>query len=364
MAFNLEMYPVTYMARYDSKTGEWNEEWLQADGISFGELQKMADDERQKVFARRNQLGIPAVSYTSQYGYGCFEGMKAYPRKDGKISIFRPDRNAARFADSMRGLYCPAFPEKMYMEASMEFIRRNAALGYVPEYDPEWEKDNFASASAVYMRPYMNSEAAIGVGIAKEPYVVICATSVSSYFKGGNTKAVTTKRIRATPHGTGRIKCASNYVISALAKKEAEDAGYMEVVYLDAVEHKYIQEGSSCNIFFLLDDGTLVTPELGDTVLPGITRASVIELARQDGVAVQERPVPIDEAMSCARECFVTGTAAGITPVESLTHNGREAVFNGRRPGGLGERLQAVLKGTQYGAVRDTNGWNKIVEGL
>lgn len=362
MAFNLEMYPVTYIARYDSKTQKWNEDWIQSDNIPFAELKSMAESERQKVFANRNQLGIPAVSYTSQYGYGCFEGMKAYPRKDGKISIFRPDRNAARFANSMKGLYCPAFPEEMYVKASVEFIRRNAALGYVPEYKPEWEADNFASASAVYMRPYMNSEAAIGVGISKEPYVVICATSVSSYFKGGNTKAVTTDRIRATPHGTGFIKCASNYVISALAKKEAEDAGYMEVVYLDAVEHKYIQEGSSCNIFFLLDNGTLVTPELGDTILPGITRASVIELARQNGVTVQERPVSIDEVMSGAKECFVTGTAAGITPIESLTHNGKEAVFNGRKPGELGEKLQGILKGTQYGAVEDVNGWNVIVE--
>lgn len=361
MAFNLEMYPITYIARYDSKTGTWNEQWLEADTIPYDTLCKMPEAERQAVFANRNQLHIPAVSYTSQYGYGCFEGMKAYPRKDGKISIFRPDRNAKRFADSMRGLYCPPFPEDKYVEASLEFIRKNAALGYVPAYNPEWEKNNFASASAVYMRPYMNSEAAIGVGIAREPYVVICATSVSSYFKGGNTKAVTTKRIRATPHGTGCIKCASNYVISALAKKEAEDAGYMEVVYLDAVEHTFIQEGSSCNIFFLMHDGTLVTPELGDTILPGITRASVIELAQQNGITVEERPVSITEVMSSAAECFVTGTAAGITPIESLTHEGTERVFNNRNPGETGEKLQKILKGTQYGALTDTNNWSVIV---
>ncbi|AEE16299.1 branched-chain-amino-acid transaminase [Treponema brennaborense] len=362
MAFNLEMYPITYVARYDAQTGKWNEQWLEADTVPYDELLKMTEQDRQQIFANRNQLGIPAVSYTSQYGYGCFEGMKAYPRKDGKISIFRPDRNAKRFADSMRGLYCPAFPEEMYVKASVEFIKRNAALGYVPSYNAEWEKDNFASAHAVYMRPYMNSEAAIGVGISKAPYVVICATSVSSYFKGGNTKAVTTNRIRATPHGTGCIKCASNYVISALAKKEAEDAGYMEVVYLDAVHHTYVQEGSSCNIFFLLKNGTLVTPELGDTILPGITRASVIELARQNGVAVAERPVSIKEVMSKATECFVTGTAAGITPIESITHNGKERVFNDRKPGALGEKLQKLLKSTQYGAIEDKNGWNVIVE--
>lgn len=361
MAFNLEMYPISYLAQYDAATKTWNEKWIEADSIPYKELLHMEENQRQQIFQNRNQLGLPAVSYTSQYGYGVFEGMKAYPRKDGKISIFRPDRNAQRFANSLRGLYCPVFPEELYVKASLEFIRKNAALGYVPEYDATWEKDNFASASAVYMRPFMNSEAAIGVGISHAPYVIICATTVSSYFKGGNTKAVTTNRIRATPHGTGYIKCASNYVISALAKKEAEDAGYMEVIYLDAQEHKYIQEGSSCNIFFHMKDGTLVTPELGDTILPGITRSSVIDLARQEGVTTEERPVSIQEVMSEATGCFVTGTAAGITPIESITHEGKETIFNNRVPGELGEKLQRILKGTQYGALEDTNNWNVIV---
>jgi branched-chain amino acid aminotransferase len=196
----------------------------------------------------------------------------------------------------------------------------------VPAYNSEWEKDNYSSASAVYLRPFMNSEAAIGVGISFAPYVIVCGTTVSSYFKGGNSKAITTKRIRATPHGTGYIKAASNYVISALAKKEAENAGYMEVVYLDSEKHTYIQEGSSCNIFFVMKDRTLVTPDLGDTILPGITRLSVIQLAREEGVSVEERPITIDEVMSNAAVCFVTGTAAGITPIESITHEGTESI--------------------------------------
>ena len=361
MAFTLEMYPISYIARYNPQTKSWEEEWIESDTIPYSQLLTMNEEDRQKVFATRNQLGIPAVSYTSQYGYGCFEGMKAYPRKDGKISIFRPDRNANPFKKSMEGVYCPAFSEEMYIKASCEFIRRNAELGYVPAYNSQWEENNYASASAVYMRPFMNSEAAIGIGISKAPYVVICATSVSTYFKGGNTKAIITNRIRATPQGTGWIKCASNYVISTLAKKEAEEAGFMEVVYLDAVERKYIQEGSSCNIFFLMQDGTLVTPELGDTILPGITRASIIDLARQQGHKVEERPISIEEVMDSGIECFVTGTAAGITPIESLTHNGVERVFNNRKPGELGESLQKQLKGIQYGAIQDTNNWNLIL---
>ena len=233
-----------------------------------------------------------------------------------------------------------------------------AELGYVPEYDKAWEEDNYATAKAVYMRPFMNTEGAIGVGCSQAPYVVICATTVSSYFKGGNTKAITTKRIRATPYGTGCIKCASNYVISALAKKEAENAGYMEVVYLDADDHKYLQEGSSCNIFFVTKDDVLVTPELGDTILPGITRASILELAKQQGYKTEERKISIDEVMSDVKECFVTGTAAGITPIESITHEGKEAVFNNREPGPVGTKLQYLLKGGQYGSVEDVNNWN------
>ena len=113
MAFNLEMYPITYMAQYNPETKQWDEQWIEKDRVSLKELQAMNEEERSKVLANRNNLNLPGVSYTSQYGYGCFEGMKAFPTKDGGVSIFRPDRNAARFANSMRGLYCPAFPEDM-----------------------------------------------------------------------------------------------------------------------------------------------------------------------------------------------------------------------------------------------------------
>jgi branched-chain amino acid aminotransferase len=324
----------------------------------------MGGDEKAAVYEKRNALPLPAVSYTSQYGMGNFEGMKAFPRKDGKVSIFRPDRNGARFAASMTGLYMPEYPAERYVQTSVEFIKRNGELGYVPRYDAAWEKDRYAGASAVYVRPYTYAEAAIGVGISKAPYVVFVGTTVSSYFKGTNTKGITTKRVRAAPHGTGNLKCDANYVISALAKEEAERGGYMECIYLDADHHQYLQEGSSCNIFVKLKSGVLVTPELGDTILPGITRASVIEIARDFGVTVEERPVSIEEAMTEGAECFVTGTAAGVTPIESLTHAGKEAVFNNRKPGELSAQLQEQLKGLQYGAKPDAKGWNVIVPGI
>jgi branched-chain amino acid aminotransferase len=361
MAFELAMYPITYCARYNTRTKSWDEKWIESDRVPFAELQKMDEERRAEIYEKRNHLGLPAVSYTSQYGVGCFEGLKAFPQKDGGVSLFRPEKNAARFAASMAGLMSPPFPEELFLENCKEFVRRNALLGYVPAYERSWEADNYASADAVYVRPFMNSEPGIGVGLSYMPWVLICGTTVSSYFKGDNTKAITTKRIRATPFGTGAIKATSNYVISALAKREAEDAGFMEVIYLDSEHHTYVQEGSSCNIFFVLKDRSLVTPALGDTILPGITRLSVIELAREQGVKVEERPITIDEVMSGAAECFVTGTAASITPIESITHEGREAVFNDRKPGELGERLQKILKGTQYGAIADTRGWTARV---
>jgi branched-chain amino acid aminotransferase len=146
-------------------------------------------------------------------------------------------------------------------------------------------------------------------------------------------------------------------VTSALAKIEAEKAGYMEAVFLDAREHQYFEEGSSCNIFFVMKDGTLVTPSLEDTILPGITRRSILALAAERGIRTEERKVSVREAFSNARECFVSGTAAGITFIESLTHEGREVAFGSRAIGEVTQALLKTLKGIQYGAVPDTHGW-------
>ncbi|MDR0868548.1 MAG: aminotransferase class IV [Planctomycetota bacterium] len=361
MAFALELYPVVYFAQYNPATQRWDEQWLENDRLPYAELQKLPAAEKEKILTARNAMPLPGISYTSQYGYGVFEGMKAFPNKNGGVTLFRPDRNAARFADSMRGIKSPVFPVEQYLRASVETVRRNAALGYVPAYRAEWEADNYGDGEAVYLRPFLNSEGAIGVGVAHRPSVVIGATTVSGYFKGGNTKAVTTEMVRAMPRGTGGLKCAANYVMSALAKREAEDAGFMEVVFLDGLERKFLQEGSSCNIFAYLKNGVLVTPALGDTILPGITRASVIAIAKSFGVQVEERPVTLAETLINAQEVFVTGTAAGVTPIESITHYGMEKVFNNRAAGALATRLQKELKGLQYGLLPDKFQWNLAV---
>ena len=169
----------------------------------------------------------------------------------------------------------------MFLAAVRTVVGKNKSIGFAPAYDPAWAADDFVSGSAVYIRPFTYAEPGIGVGISKHPWVIVVTTPVGSYFKPGNSKAVTTRRVRANPGGTGWIKADSNYVTSALAKREAETAGFMEAVFLDAREQKYFEEGSSCNIFFVMKNGTLVTPSLEDTILPGITRKSVLVLARR-----------------------------------------------------------------------------------
>ncbi len=355
MGFSLALYPIAYRASYDGKA--WREEYIEQPHETPAEEARLPAEELSELNRRRNCFAdAPLVNYTTQYGMGCFEGLKAFPQKSGGLKIFRPGENAARFARSMKGLGMPAFPEELFVKACREVAARNAALGFEPAYKGEWEKDNFASAEGVYLRPFSYAEGGIGVSLSERPSVFIVANPVGAYFKPGSTAAVTTEMIRATPKGTGWIKADSNYVISALAKKEAEEAGYMEVLFLDSVERKYVEEGSSCNAFFYLKSGELVTPELGDTILPGITRKTAIELAREMGVKVSERRIAIDEVLAEAKECFFTGTAAGCSVVEAVSHQGRTVKF-GDKPGELTQRLGRELKGIQYGAVADTRGW-------
>jgi branched-chain amino acid aminotransferase len=359
MGFSLALYPIAYRARFDGKA--WREEYIEQPHKTPAEEAKLSPKELGELNERRNHFAeVPLVNYTTQYGMGCFEGLKAFPQKEGGLKIFRSDENAARFARSMKGLGMPPFPEALFVKACREVSARNAALGFKPSYKAEWEADGYVSAEGVYLRPFSYAEGGIGVGISEKPSVFIVANPVGSYFKPGSTSAVTTDMIRATPKGTGWIKADSNYVISALAKKEAENAGFMEVLFLDAVERKYLEEGSSCNAFFYLKSGELVTPALGDTVLPGITRKSVIELARAKGVKVSERKIAIEEVLSEGKECFFSGTAAGVSFVESVTHHGKTAKF-GSKPGELTAALGRELKGIQYGAIADTRGWMKPV---
>jgi len=364
MAFALNTYPITFRSKFSagnlvgSAEGKWSGEYLEKPHKTQEEEAAMSDDDRVMLENSRNfYADMPLVNYTTQYGLACFEGLKALPQKNGGLAVFRPDQNAVRFARSMEGLKMPPFPESTFVESCIETVKRNAALGFYPRYKTEWEKDSYMTADSVYIRPFTISEGGIGVNLSKEPYVMVINTPVSSYFSSGTSDAIISDRIRATRNGTGWIKACSNYVISALAKSEALQTGFMECVFLDGEHRKYIEEGSSCNIFFYFKSGELVTPELGDTILPGITRKSIIELARDKGIKVTERKISIDEALEETKECFVSGTAAGATPLSSLTYRGKKTEFNGGKTGELTAELRDTIKGIQYGKLPDTKGW-------
>ncbi|KGE71632.1 aminotransferase class IV [Spirochaeta lutea] len=355
--FTLSVYPWVYKAKYDGQG--WVEEFQEKPHRTPEEEARMGDSDRASLLSLRNSFpDLPLINYTSQYGMGCFEGLKAYPQPGGGLKVFRPDMNASRFEASMKGLKMPGYPGDLFEKAVIQIVARNAALGFRPEYWKEWEANHFVTADSVYLRPFSLSEGGIGLNLSSFPWVVIAATPVGSYFDpDANSKAITTDMVRATPNGTGWIKCNANYVIPTLAKKQAIAQGYMEAVFLDSREGRFIEEGSSCNIFFRLKDGTLVTPAVEDRILNGINRRSVIQLALDKGVAVEERPISIDEAMEDGQECFVTGTAAGVSYIESLTHQGRTSVFNQGKMGDLTLDLLKTLKGIQYGAVEDVHSW-------
>ena len=360
--FSLSLYPFVYKAQFNGQG--WIDEIQEKPHRSPEEESAMGQSDRASLLASRNSFpDLPLINYTTQYGMGCFEGLKAFPQKDGSLKLFRPDANAERFYNSMEGLRMPAFPKDKFVQACVEIVRANARLGFRPQYKSEWEKNHFVSADSIYIRPFSYSEGGIGVNLSVNPYVVIAATPVGSYFDpDASSKAVTTDRVRATPRGTGWIKCTANYVIPTLAKREAIDAGYMEAIFLDAQHQTYIEEGSSCNFFVLLKNGKLVTPAVEDRVLNGINRRSIMILAAERGITVEERPLNIEEVLADAVECFVTGTAAGVSFIESVTHKGRTAVFNKGKMGPLTEDLLTTLKGIQYGAVPDKHGWMVGVE--
>ena len=355
--FSLSIYPWVYLSKFDGAA--WEHRYLEKRHLTPAAEEALPEAERERLYRERNEFpGLPLVNYTTQYAMACFEGLKAFPQPDGSLKLFRPHANGERMLRSMEGLYMPGVPADQFVAAARGVVARNKAIGFAPAYDPAWERDDFAGGHSVYVRPFSLAEGGIGVNLSRSPWFIVVSTRVGSYFAAGeSTGAVTTRRVRATPGGTGWIKCSANYVTSALAKREAEEAGFIECVFLDSAQHRYVEEGSSCNLFFVLGDGRLVTPALGDTVLPGITRRTIIELAQEQGMAVEERPVAIDEVLDAAVEAFGTGTAAGVTAFGSLHHEGASKVFGDGGMGPVSRSFLRTLKGIQYGALEDRRGW-------
>ena len=286
-----------------------------------------------------------------QYAQTCFEGMKAYTTEDGKIVCFRPDLNASRMADSCRRMKMPVYPEEKFIEAVAEVVKANAE--WVPPY---------GSGASLYVRPYMfGINPVIGVKPATDYQFRIFVTPVGPYFKGG-VKPLTVRIAdydRAAPRGTGHIKAGLNYAMSLYAIVDAHEQGYDENIYLDSATRTYIEETGGANVIFVTKDGKLVTPK-SDTILPSITRRSIVQVARDYlGMEVEERPVALSEIGDFA-ECGLCGTAAVISPVGTIVDHGKEYHYAGFGP--TIQKLYNTLTGIQMGTIEAPEGWIKVIK--
>ncbi len=285
-----------------------------------------------------------------QYAQTCFEGLKAYRTENGDIVCFRPDLNAKRMADSCERMKMPVFPEDKFVEAVKAVVKANA--DWVPPY---------GTGASLYLRPYMfGSNAVIGVKPATEFQFRIFATPVGPYFKGG-VKPLTIRTCdfdRAAPKGTGHIKAGLNYAMSLYAIVDAHECGYDENVYLDSATRTYIEETGGANVLFVTKDNKVVTPK-SDTILPSITRRSLMQVAADYlGLETEQRKVRLDEVADFA-ECGLCGTAAVISPVGRIVDGENVITFPSgmEKMGPTIQKLYDTLTGIQMGRIPAPEGW-------
>lgn len=306
-----------------------------------------------KVEARAAVPFDPAT-LVLHYAQEIFEGMKAYRLPDGGTALFRPDSNARRFRKSAERLAMAPLPEDLFLES----VRR------LVEVDQAWIPT--IEGGALYIRPFMiATEAGLGVRPSAEYLYCVIASPVGAYFKGG-APAVTIwaseNYTRACPGGTGEAKCGGNYAASLAAQAEATRAGCDQVVFLDAVERRWVEELGGMNVFFVFDDGSLQTPPLTGTILPGITRDSLIMVARDLGLVVREEPYAIEQWQADAssgrlREAFACGTAAVVTPIGTVKGRQYNFTIGDGGPGPVTQRLKSALLDIQNGRAPDRHGW-------
>ena len=293
-------------------------------------------------------LSLSPAATVLNYGQGLFEGMKAYRWDDGRIAMFRPERNAKRAAKSCERLSMPEIPESLFIDAIKKVVRDNS--DYIPS----------TTQGALYVRPIIfGSGEGVGVAPSTEYMFVVYVSPVGPYFKGGLTPIkliVTNDYHRAPLKGTGGVKAIGNYVPGMLPSGLAKKEGYAEVIYLDAAEEKYIEEVGAAN-FFAVIDGKLITPELTGSILPGVTRESVIQLAKEKmRMVVEERRISVEEALN-AEEVFCAGTAAIIAPIGSINYQGKDVAFSEGSIGKVTETLYDALTEIQFGTAEDEFEW-------
>ena len=299
-------------------------------------------------------ITISEGSNVLHYGQTCFEGLKAYRTKDGRIQLFRPDQNAKRMANSAERVLMPAYPEQDFIRAVHEVVRANAE--WVPPY---------GSGASLYIRPFMIGVGdGIGVSPASEYIFSIFVVPVGAYFKGGMQpgKFVVSDFDRAAPRGTGAQKVAGNYAASLHPGKKAKELGYTDAIYLDPATHTRIEEVGAANFFGITKDGRFLTPK-SESILPSITKYSLLYLAKERlGLEVEETDVYVDELDQFV-EAGACGTAAVITPVGSITAGDKKYVFHSETEvGPVIKKLYDELVGIQYGDVEAPEGWIQVVE--
>ncbi|XP_021890497.1 branched-chain amino acid aminotransferase 2, chloroplastic-like [Carica papaya] len=307
----------------------------QGGSFSNGELQRFGNIE------------LSPSAGVLNYGQGLFEGLKAYRKEDGNILLFRPEENAMRLRNGAERMCMPAPTVEQFVEAVKATVLANKR--WVPP----------PGKGSLYIRPLlMGSGAVLGLAPSPEYTFLIYVSPVGNYFKEGVAPIhliVEHELHRATPGGTGGVKTIGNYAAVLMAQSAAKAKGYSDVLYLDCVQKKYLEEVSSCNIF-VVKDNFISTPAIKGTILPGITRKSIIDVARSQGFQVEERLVTVDELLD-ADEVFCTGTAVVVSPVGSITYKGKRVSYVEGGFGVVSQQLYSVLTRLQMGLIEDEMDW-------
>jgi branched-chain amino acid aminotransferase len=303
----------------------------------------------------RETIALHPAAAVLHYAQEIFEGLKAYRTQSGEIAMFRPTANAQRFQASADRLAMPHLPQELFMQSLEQLI----------SVDREWVPND--PNKSLYLRPFMfANEAFLGVRPAKTYLYVVIASPVGGYFKGGAEAVsvwVSERYSRAAAGGTGAAKCGGNYAASLQAQSEASANDCAQVAFLDAAEHRWLEEMGGMNMFFVFDDGSMLTPPLGGTILPGITRDSIITLARDAGITVREERYAFqqwreDTASGRLREAFACGTAAVVTPIGKVKFTGGEMqIGDGAHAGPTTKMLKESLVNIQRGQAKDPHGW-------
>jgi branched-chain amino acid aminotransferase len=299
-------------------------------------------------------LSIDPANMTLHYAQTIFEGLKAYRRPDGSVATFRPEANAKRFQSSARRLAMPELPVETFIAAVDALVTQDKA--WVPAHGGE---------QSLYLRPFMfAAEVGLGVKPANEYLFIVIASPAGAYFPGGVKPVsiwLSEDRVRAVPGGMGDAKTGGNYAASLLAQAEAAAKGCDQVAYLDAVEHKWVEELGGMNLYFVYGD-RIVTPTLTGSLLAGVTRDSLLKVARDLGYESEEARVSIDQwqsdtANGALTDVFACGTAAVVTPVGTVKRSSAEWTQSDGRPGEVTLRLREALLAIQTGRAADTHGW-------